>query len=651
LFVGFTTKTSAQCTPANALVTTSGATTPVYGTTFSSSFSLIDSTVVIEPTVSIDVIKVVINTGFVVGDSLSYDGVLPTGVTKDFNSTTGILTLSGAVMSAAEIQDIFRGVMMSSTSTTTANREILFVLGDAIPFNGNYYKYVASSAITWTDANSSANSSTHFGFTGYLATLTSAGEQNFVSGKLQGKGWLGGSDQVSEGVWNWVSGPESGTQFWQGNGSGSAVGGEYNNWNAGEPNDLNGEDYLHYLENGKWNDFANSVVSITGYLVEYGGMPGDPSCGPSSSKTLSLSFLADSDGDGIDDAVEGNGDTDGDGTPDFLDTDSDGDGTPDVSDAFPLDASEDTDTDGDGTGDNADTDDDNDGTPDVSDAFPLDASEDTDTDGDGTGDNADTDDDGDGIADSVEGNLDTDGDGIPNSLDSDGDGMSDANEGVLDTDGDGVLDYLDDVCLYTNPIQDISSCDSYDWNGVTITDSGVYIDTLLDASMCDSVISINLTIHDLPSVPTVVQLYSTTLTTGNYYAYQWYRDGVLMTGETNQNLLIVTSGIYTVEVFNEFECSVMSSNSIQYGPATNVEERIVEDITVYPNPSTNFVYIETPSEYGENYKVELYDNLGKLVKVSNNTTQFDLSSLNPSVYNLVIRFESGRVWNSVLIRQ
>ena len=52
--------------------------------------------------------------------------------------------------------------------------------------------------------------------------------------------------------------------------------------------------------------------------------------------------------------------------------DTDNDGVADVSDAFPLDATENIDTDSDGVGDNADTDDDNDGVADVSDAFPLD---------------------------------------------------------------------------------------------------------------------------------------------------------------------------------------------------------------------------------------------------------------------------------------
>lgn len=58
-------------------------------------------------------------------------------------------------------------------------------------------------------------------------------------------------------------------------------------------------------------------------------------------------------------------DTDGDGTPDYLDDDDDGDGVLDSKDAFPKDSSETVDTDGDGTGNNSDDDDDNDGLPDL----------------------------------------------------------------------------------------------------------------------------------------------------------------------------------------------------------------------------------------------------------------------------------------------
>ncbi|MDB2675657.1 HYR domain-containing protein [Flavobacteriales bacterium] len=377
--------------------------------------------------------------------------------------------------------------------------------------------------------------------------------------------------------------------------------------------------------------------------------------GNSSSTTFTVTVTnCDADNDGVFDIDDNcpntpnpdQADNDLDGLGDVCDADDDNDGTLDDEDTFPFDPTEDTDTDGDGLGNNADVDDDNDGISDADEGA-------ADVDGDGIPNHLDLDSDGDGIADSTEGNIDTDGDGLANflDLDSDGDGISDAIEGIADADGDGVLNYLDNICLYTNPIQEVSVCDAFDWNGVTITESGIYSDTLQDALMCDSVIFIDLTVHSSPLSPVVMQLYSTTLTTGEYAAYQWYRDGIAMPGETNQNYLVVTSGIYTVEVFTEYGCSSMSSNSILFGPATSVEERVVEDVSVYPNPARNFININTPDAYSKNYKVELYDNLGKLIKVADNALQLDISSLEPSLYNLIIKFESGEVWNTVLIKQ
>jgi gliding motility-associated-like protein len=182
---------------------------------------------------------------------------------------------------------------------------------------------------------------------------------------------------------------------------------------------------------------------------------------------------ADSDGDCIPDTIEKgpNGatpvDTDGDGTPDYLDLDSDNDGILDsyensvCTPAVPL-----CDTDGDGIPNYLDLDSDNDGVMDVIEAGGTDANNDgevdgpigsngipvnanggstpNDTDADGNVDPYDVDDDGDGIdtidedvnVDGDPRNDDTDSDGIPNYLDidSDGDGVTDAQELIDGTD-------------------------------------------------------------------------------------------------------------------------------------------------------------------------------------------------------------------------
>ena len=225
------------------------------------------------------------------------------GLNWNYNESTGVLTFSGDADNSV-YEKALKQVTYSNTSATpdTTQRDIQFSLGSKSinPDNGHFYEYVEDPNINWTKAKSEAETREYLGLKGYLATITSSQEQEFIenNGHSQDNAWIGASDATKEGDWFWVTGPEAGTAFWSGNETGTAVGNQYNNWSIREsgqvePNNLpnadpGGEDYAHIqgrnslgtFLNGEWNDLPNNGTDggyqIKGYLVEYGGLPGDP---------------------------------------------------------------------------------------------------------------------------------------------------------------------------------------------------------------------------------------------------------------------------------------------------------------------------------------------------------------------------------------
>ncbi len=230
-------------------------------------------------------------------DLLSLTGVHPS-ITPSWDAVQGELSLTGPATYAEFETAILAVEYTSSAPVPTGTRQFSITVGTAnyLPSTGHYYEYIPSLGITWTSANAAASSSTYFGLQGYLATLTSQEEADFSGSQASGVGWIGGSDAATEGVWLWVTGPEAGTNFWNGTAGGSSP--NFAFWNTGEPNQSGDEDYAHITHpnvnpNGSWNDLTNTGAASgnyqpQGYVVEYGGMPGDPVLSLTATTTLNM---------------------------------------------------------------------------------------------------------------------------------------------------------------------------------------------------------------------------------------------------------------------------------------------------------------------------------------------------------------------------
>ena len=191
-------------------------------------------------------------------------------------------------MLLSDLENAVKEVIFRTTATAIVpEKGFSFTIDDAnyLPSTDHFYEYVADEGITWTDAKTAAEVRTYYGRQGYLATLTSQIEADFAGKQAAGAGWIGGSDEETEGVWKWVTGPEAGTVFWNGLANGSSP--NFAFWNSGEPNQDGNEDYAHITDTrvardgriGSWNDLPNEGGTVEeyeakGYIVEYGA-PGD----------------------------------------------------------------------------------------------------------------------------------------------------------------------------------------------------------------------------------------------------------------------------------------------------------------------------------------------------------------------------------------
>ena len=261
---------------------------------------------------SIEALYIQISQGYVQGeDVLSLTGVHP-GIQETWDPVSGKLELKGPGGAEALYADIIPAVYdvrFSSTNNNPVNKSFSFTIGDAnfLPSTGHFYEYIDVLGITWQQAKTAAENQTYFGLQGYLATIMSPEESQIAVEQASATGWIGASDFTNEGQWNWVTGPEAGTNFWNGNFNGSAAAGMYSNWNNDppEPNQSGDEDFAHITDPsigliGSWNDLSNAgpgsgPYQPKGYIVEFGGMPGDPVLNLSSSTALLAPIVETSD--------------------------------------------------------------------------------------------------------------------------------------------------------------------------------------------------------------------------------------------------------------------------------------------------------------------------------------------------------------------
>ncbi|MBA3705237.1 MAG: T9SS type A sorting domain-containing protein [Bacteroidetes bacterium] len=174
------------------------------------------------------------------------------------------------------------------------------------------------------------------------------------------------------------------------------------------------------------------------------------------------------------------------------------------------------------------------------------------------------------------------------------------------------------ICSGNSTTLTVSGGDTYSWNtgansssiNVSPTTTTTYSVTATSAG-CSAQATKIVNVTPTPATPTISKtgmVLTSSLATGN----QWYNNGVIISGATNQNYTVTVNGNYTVIVTINNCPSAASApvNIINTGVDQNFNERF---FTIYPNPNDGVFTINFNTVEKSTYKIEIKNTIGQLI--------------------------------------
>jgi hypothetical protein len=177
---------------------------------------------------------------------------------------------------------------------------------------------------------------------------------------------------------------------------------------------------------------------------------------------------------------------------------------------------------------------------------------------------------------------------------------------------------------------------SYTWNNsvsnsdkYTVTSPGINYVIGTASNGCTDSVSVQTDKFDYPETPTIT-FQDSLLICSQASNYQWYLDGDLLTGETNQQLKFIKNGSYFVSI-SENGCV---STSAFYLTNLTINDLFNNQIQVYPNP---FIGNEITIKGMEpNDKISILSSDGKQIEYTKQNNQLVFDELAEGTYFIQI---------------
>ena len=177
--------------------------------------------------------------------------------------------------------------------------------------------------------------------------------------------------------------------------------------------------------------------------------------------------------------------------------------------------------------------------------------------------------------------------------------------------------------------------------------------TVVDTNNCTDADTFSVVVNAAPAVPLITQTGADLCTAPLFgVTYQWYLNGVLISGSTADCHLATTNGNYTVVVTMQgSNCDEVSATYILDDLALD-ESTFEKGISVLPNPTDGIVNINSIGQ-NVNFSVVVYDGQGRMVKEINTLQtqhQIDLSDCENGIYFVHIFSGDKRKVSKIMLK-
>lgn len=176
-------------------------------------------------------------------------------------------------------------------------------------------------------------------------------------------------------------------------------------------------------------------------------------------------------------------------------------------------------------------------------------------------------------------------------------------------------------------------------NTLTVTAAGTYWISG-QYSNCPVSDTVTVGLHTVP-VPVISRQGSQLKVDDVYAAYQWFRNGAMVSGATTALLSVTQNGSYTVKVTTAAGCTDTAVAYTYSDNGTGVDEltRTSGQLSVFPNPAQDMISISTGSRVKGQLSLVIFDASGRIVSRQQlnggkDSLQADISGLAPGLYLL-----------------